>query len=175
MCMRYNNTNRCPVGITTNDPRLGRGFDPEDKYVKVANYGMVLQREILVMLKSMGVRTPWELSRRNLSVVTEPLVSKRLSDLHPYVDGSDGKRNVTLGPPAPVMRSFRPPFRKDFAMLQFALAGFVISLFGFGLVLLLIQTLESLSFVGFLGGLLIALISLYILKLQKTATNRTSR
>lgn len=102
MAMRCH-TNRCPVGITTNDPRLRRGFDPEDKYVKVANYGMVLQREILVMLKSMGVRTPWELSRRNLSVVTEPLVSKRLSDVHPYVDGSDGKRNVTLGQPAAVI------------------------------------------------------------------------
>lgn len=102
MAMRCH-TNRCPVGITTNDPRLTRGFDPEDKFVKVGNYGMVLQREILTILKSMGVRTPWELTRRHLSVVSEPLVSKRLSDLHPYEDGSNGERRVTLGPPAPVV------------------------------------------------------------------------
>jgi hypothetical protein len=37
-------TNQCPTGITTQDPRLRRGLDPQDKYVKVANYNMVLQR-----------------------------------------------------------------------------------------------------------------------------------
>lgn len=95
-------TNRCPVGITTNDPRLRRGFDPEDKFMKVANFAKVLQREILMIMKSYGVRTPWELTRRHLSVVTAPTVSTRLSDLHPYADGSNGERHPTLGDPAPV-------------------------------------------------------------------------
>lgn len=101
MAMRCH-TNRCPVGITSNDPRLVRGFDPEDKFVKVNNFARVLQREILMIMKSYGVRTPWELTRRHLSVVTAPTVSTRLSDLHPYADGSNGERHPTLGEPTPV-------------------------------------------------------------------------
>lgn len=95
MAMRCH-TNRCPTGIATQDPLLRRGLDPEDKYVKVANYAMVLQREIIMLCKSLGVRTPWELSRRNLSVVSSPMVSTKLSDIYPYPD--DGKRNPTLMP-----------------------------------------------------------------------------
>lgn len=90
-------TNHCPAGITTQDPRLRRGFDPQDKYVKVANYNMVLQRELLMFLKSAGVRTPWELTRAHLSVVTSPMVEERMDKLHPYPDGSNGKRNPKLG------------------------------------------------------------------------------
>ena len=90
-------TNHCPTGITTQDPRLRRGLDPQDKYVKVANYNMVLQRALLMFLKTAGVRTPWELTRAHLSVVTAPMVEKRMDELHPYPDGSDGKRSPVLG------------------------------------------------------------------------------
>lgn len=90
-------TNQCPTGITTQDPRLRRGLDPQDKYVKVANYNMVLQRELLMFLKSAGVRTPWELTRAHLSVVTSPMVEERMDKIHPYPDGSEGKRNLKLG------------------------------------------------------------------------------
>lgn len=90
-------TNQCPTGITTQDPRLRRGLDPQDKYVKVANYNMVLQRSLLMFLKTAGVRTPWELTRAHLSVVTAPMVEKRMDELHPYPDGSNGKRNPVLG------------------------------------------------------------------------------
>lgn len=92
-------TNRCPVGVATQDPRLRRGLDPQDKYVKTANYAMVLQREILMLCKALGVRHPWLLSRRNLSVVSEPMVSKKLSEVHPYPD--DGLKNFELAPALP--------------------------------------------------------------------------
>ncbi|HEY9757256.1 MAG TPA: FMN-binding glutamate synthase family protein [Oculatellaceae cyanobacterium] len=91
-------TNKCPVGITTQDPRLRRGFDPQDKYVKVANYAMVLQKELIMILKSCGVRTPWELTRHHISVVRQPMVEEPLATLYPYTDGSNGKRNPVLGP-----------------------------------------------------------------------------
>ncbi len=92
-------TNTCPVGVATQDPRLRRGLDPEDKYVKVANYNMVLQRGLLMILKAAGVRTPWELTRHHLKVVVSPMREVFMDDpeLHPYPDGSDGKRNPTLG------------------------------------------------------------------------------
>jgi glutamate synthase domain-containing protein 2 len=90
-------TNTCPTGITTQDPRLRRGLDPKDKYVKVANYNMVLQRELLMFMKSAGVATPWELTRAHLSVVTSPMVEVRMDKIHPYPDNSAGKRNLPLG------------------------------------------------------------------------------
>ncbi len=90
-------TNTCPVGVATQDPRLRRGLDPEDKYVKVANYNLVLQRELLMVLKSVGVATPWELTRHHLTVVVSPMVEKVMAEIHPYPDGSEGKRNVVLG------------------------------------------------------------------------------
>lgn len=93
--------NTCPVGIATQDPRLRRGLDPADKYVKVANYNMVLQRGLMMILKSAGVKHPWELTRHHLRVVVSPMVEKYMDEIHPYPDGSNGKRNVVLGPLPP--------------------------------------------------------------------------
>lgn len=90
-------TNHCPVGVATQDPRLRRGLDPADKYVKVANYNLVLQRELLMMCRSAGVSTPWQLTRHHLSVVTAPLKEESVAKIHPYPDGSDGRRNLALG------------------------------------------------------------------------------
>lgn len=90
-------TNTCPVGVATQDPRLRRGLDPEDKYAKVANYNLVGQRELLMMCRTAGVQTPWELTRHHLSVVVSPMVEKSLAEIHPYPDSSEGKRNLLLG------------------------------------------------------------------------------
>lgn len=90
-------TNTCPVGIASQDPRLRRGLDPEDKYVKVANYNLVLQRELLMICRSVGVAHPWELTRHHLTVVTSPMVEECMADIHPYPDGSEGKRQPLLG------------------------------------------------------------------------------
>lgn len=89
--------NTCPVGITTQDPRLRRGFDPADKFMKNANYNMVLQRELLVIMKACGVRTPWELTRHHLKVVVSPMVEQYMDEILPYADGSGGRRNLVLG------------------------------------------------------------------------------
>lgn len=90
-------TNHCPVGVATQDPRLRRGLDPEDKFVKVANYNMVLQRGLLMILKSVGVRHPWELTRHHLKVVTSPMVEQYMDEIHPYPDDSNGRRSPVLG------------------------------------------------------------------------------
>lgn len=90
-------TNSCPVGIATQDPRFRRGFDAQDKYIRVANYNRVLQRELLMLINAIGVDHPWELTRAHVSVVSEPMVEKLLIELYPYSDGTEGVRNVTLG------------------------------------------------------------------------------
>ncbi len=90
-------TNTCPTGITTQDPRLRRGLDPMDKYVKVANYNRTLLRELLMFMKSCGVRHPWDLTRAHLSVVIRPMVEERMDVLHPYPDNSGGARDLPMG------------------------------------------------------------------------------
>lgn len=90
-------TNHCPVGITTQDPHYRRGFSPQNKFIRVANYNRVLQRELLLILRSVGVDTPWELTRHHVSVVTSPMEEKIMAELYPYPDGSDGKRHPVLG------------------------------------------------------------------------------
>ena len=98
-------TNHCPVGITTQDPRYRRGFAAQEKYIRVANYNRVLQRELLLILRSVGVDTPWDLNRNHVSVVSSPMEEKLMVELYPYPDGSDGRRNPRLGA--------LPPFDPD--------------------------------------------------------------
>ena len=57
----------------------------------------MLQRELLLILRSVGVDTPWELTRHHVSVVTSPMEEKTMAELYPYPDGSDGVRNPKLG------------------------------------------------------------------------------
>lgn len=90
-------TNTCPVGVATQDPRLRRGLDPVDKFIRDANYNVILQRELLMIMKGCGVSTPWELTRHHIKVVTGPFQEKYLDDIHPYPDESGGKRNPELG------------------------------------------------------------------------------
>lgn len=88
-------TNTCPTGWATQDPRLRRGLNPADKYVKVANYNLVLQRELLMLCRSAGVEHYTQLTRHHLAVVTAPLQEKSAAEIFPYPD--DGKRNPVLG------------------------------------------------------------------------------
>ena len=62
------NTNRCPVGITTHDPRLNRGLDIEDKSERVRHYVENLWRDHQEMLASLGKREHRELGRDNLFI-----------------------------------------------------------------------------------------------------------
>jgi glutamate synthase domain-containing protein 2 len=90
-------TDRCPTGITTNDPRRRRGLDPVKKHPRVTNFFKSEARDLITVLKPLGARHPWELNRHHVSVVTAPFVSTCLADLFPYPD--DGSRNPTLLPP----------------------------------------------------------------------------
>ena len=49
------NKNTCPTGVTTHNPRLQKGLDPEDKAVKVANYCKNLVEEVQIISHSCGV------------------------------------------------------------------------------------------------------------------------
>jgi glutamate synthase domain-containing protein 2 len=89
-------TDKCPTGIATQNPRLRRGLDPEDKFVKAANYALMLKKELIMIMRSAGVKTPWELTRHHVTIVREPMKEETAIQLYPYIDNSDGKRNPTL-------------------------------------------------------------------------------
>lgn len=89
-------TNTCPVGIATQDPRYRRALDPEDKYVKIGNYNRALQRDLIMILRAIGVSNPWELTRGHVSVVVSPMVKKTMAEINPYPDNSNGARNHKL-------------------------------------------------------------------------------
>lgn len=77
------NKNTCPTGITTHNPRLQSGLNPEDKAVKVANYCLNLVHEVEVIAHSCGVPEPRRLKRYHVRIVQENGQSVPLDVLYP--------------------------------------------------------------------------------------------
>ncbi|NEJ03709.1 glutamate synthase-related protein, partial [Rhizobium ruizarguesonis] len=59
-------TNECPVGVATQDPRLMRALDVEDKGNRVFNYHRLTVREAVQIMASMGLTHPSQLNTRML-------------------------------------------------------------------------------------------------------------
>lgn len=64
------NRNTCPTGVTTHNKRLQKGLNPNDKAVRVANYATNLTYEVCVIAHSCGAKSPRELNRSHVCVVT---------------------------------------------------------------------------------------------------------
>jgi glutamate synthase domain-containing protein 2 len=77
------NRNTCAAGITTHNPRLQKGLDPEDKAERVKNYALNLSREVGVIAHACGVQDPRDLKREHCRIVTGPGRSAPLSQLYP--------------------------------------------------------------------------------------------
>lgn len=75
------NTNVCAAGITTHDPRLQRGLDPDEKAPRVANYVRNIVREVGVIAHACGVHDPRQLRREHCRIVVGPGRSLPLSAL----------------------------------------------------------------------------------------------
>lgn len=60
--------NTCPVGITTHDPHLQAGLDPEVKAARVAHYVENTRHDLREMLVATGKRCPTELSIADLFI-----------------------------------------------------------------------------------------------------------
>jgi glutamate synthase domain-containing protein 2 len=65
------NKNTCPTGITTHDPKLQKGLNPEVKSTRVANYAKSIQEEVALIAHSCGVLDPSELSSDNAFVIND--------------------------------------------------------------------------------------------------------
>jgi glutamate synthase domain-containing protein 2 len=77
-------TNTGPTGITTHNPRLQRGLVVQEKYLRVANYAMGMNRDIEMIAHSCGVAHPRLLRREHCRVVQANGASASLATLYPY-------------------------------------------------------------------------------------------
>jgi len=77
-------TNTCPTGVTTHNKRLQRALVVEEKYLRVANYCMNMNREIDMIAHSCGVRHARELGREHVRIVQGNHQSIALNTLYPY-------------------------------------------------------------------------------------------
>lgn len=91
------NKNTCPTGVTTHNPQLQRGLDPQLKAVRVANYARNIVHEVGVIAHSCGVAEPRQLRRHHARIVTETGRTMSLAEIHPYVTprGTPAKQRQT--------------------------------------------------------------------------------
>lgn len=71
------NTNRCPVGVATQDAHLRQGLVVAEKYMRVANFHRQTIRGVLELLGAMGLEdpadlTPWHVVRRVSATEVKP-------------------------------------------------------------------------------------------------------
>ena len=76
--------NTCPTGVTTHNKRLQRGLVVEEKYLRVANYAIGMNREIDMIAHSCGLRHAREFRREHVRIVRSPVDSIAFNKLHPY-------------------------------------------------------------------------------------------
>jgi len=77
------NKNTCPTGITTHNPRLQAGLDPEDKSVRVAHYVENILHEVGTIAHSCGVRRLRQLKRHHVRRVDAHGCSVSISSVFP--------------------------------------------------------------------------------------------
>ena len=61
--------NSCPTGITTHNPKLQRGLDPQNKATRVANFAGSIQKEVGLIAHSAGVMNPSQLSLKHAFLI----------------------------------------------------------------------------------------------------------
>ena len=76
--------NTCPTGVATHNHRLQRGLVVEEKYKRVANYALSMNKEIDMIAHSCGCRHARELRREHVRIVQTAGRSIAMNMLHPY-------------------------------------------------------------------------------------------
>lgn len=79
------NTNRCPTGVATQDPRLAKGLDPADKSVRVFQYHKKTVHALMDMLSSTGHQSITDLNRTHIFRRVNQQSVKRYDEIFPLV------------------------------------------------------------------------------------------
>ena len=86
-------TDRCPVGVATQDPRLTRGLDPTTKSQRLANYVRALHRDLVKLSEAIGVPHPGLVSVDDIDLMDGQRAGTPLREVYAYEPGWG-----TLGP-----------------------------------------------------------------------------
>jgi glutamate synthase domain-containing protein 2 len=76
--------NTCPTGVTTHNHRLQRGLVVEEKFIRVANYALNMNKEIDMIAHSCGCRHARELRREHVRIMQAAGQSTAFNILYPY-------------------------------------------------------------------------------------------
>ena len=83
------NTNRCPVGVTTQDPNLVAGLVVSDKKQRVADYHSETIKSVAEILGSMGISNTADLRRWHLMRRVAPNEVKHYGQIYNYLNYGD--------------------------------------------------------------------------------------
>ena len=90
--------NTCPTGVATQDERLIKGLDVEDKSHRVFNFHEATVRSFIELVAASGVHSADELSREHIFRRVGATKVMKYSDIYPEVAIGDYLKN---GPPTP--------------------------------------------------------------------------
>ena len=97
------NTNRCPVGVTTQDPDLVRGLDVSDKKHRVYNYHRNTVNSFLAMLGAAGLSHPDELRPDHIQRRVSPTEVKDYGRIYHWCEPG---ALLSPSPPAPLAEAW---------------------------------------------------------------------
>ncbi|WP_345033756.1 FMN-binding glutamate synthase family protein [Kutzneria kofuensis] len=78
-------TNRCPVGVTTQDPRRARALDVEDKSLRVQRFQQSTVHSAVQIMSSMGLAGPGDLRPHMLCRRTDPVTVRTYAELYEWL------------------------------------------------------------------------------------------
>lgn len=78
-------SNRCPTGITTQDPNLYRALVVEDKAKRVAQFQRKTVQATMEIIASAGLADPAELNRSHIHRRTSAMQVHRYDQIYPYM------------------------------------------------------------------------------------------
>jgi glutamate synthase domain-containing protein 2 len=80
------NTNRCPTGVTTQDPGLVRGLVVEDKYQRVARFHQETVKGVMEMVGAVGLDRYDQLNAHHIYRRVSDAMVKSLDQIYSYIE-----------------------------------------------------------------------------------------
>jgi len=79
------NHNTCPTGVATQNPKLVKGLDVNDKKVRVANYHKETVTAFVELMAAAGLDDPDQINRTQVYQRIDQHISRPFNKLYPYI------------------------------------------------------------------------------------------
>lgn len=79
------NNNRCPTGITTQDPKFVKGLVVEDKIPRVSNFHKQSIKSVSELLAAAGLESAEQLNRSHINRRVNATTTQRYDEIFPYI------------------------------------------------------------------------------------------